>query len=403
MLTPYAAGKTVVPGAVRALGVLDLDAGNLDAANARFEELLATGAQSYEALVFPRRDRRAAQGSERAMRFYSRVTGGEYALPAQQRVARLKADQSGIEAGLTHLDELARSQPQFGPDVVQSKAGLLSALGDEKRGHEGTGRWPDAVIRTSSTCAWTAYFCTSATDREDAAIKELRAMLAERPGDATLQNALGYTLADHDTRLDEAQSLIAAALAQTPDNAAVLDSMGWLLYRQGKPRRGREIPGEGADGSAATRNSTCTSAKRSGRPATRPPRARPGRTGSSGIQTTKSSASGSSARGPDADGGHRACAHARIAAFAHAWCLRVAGCASETAGRSNRRRPRGQHDPIPRFRNGWPRDASHSPRRVRVAAAVSSGSSAPNARNCPFVGRSVQVACRSSRTAKHSN
>jgi Tfp pilus assembly protein PilF len=50
-----------------------------------------------------------------------------------------------------------------------------------------------------------------------------------------LQNALGYTLADHDTRLDEAQKLIAEALAKTPDNAAVLDSMGWLLFRQGKP------------------------------------------------------------------------------------------------------------------------------------------------------------------------
>ena len=50
-----------------------------------------------------------------------------------------------------------------------------------------------------------------------------------------VQNALGYTLADQDRQLEEAHGLIAAALAQTPDSAAVLDSMGWVLFRQGRP------------------------------------------------------------------------------------------------------------------------------------------------------------------------
>jgi Tfp pilus assembly protein PilF len=34
--------------------------------------------------------------------------------------------------------------------------------------------------------------------------------------------------------LPEARQLLTAALAQSPDSAAVLDSMGWLLYREGK-------------------------------------------------------------------------------------------------------------------------------------------------------------------------
>ena len=234
MLTPYATGKTVIPGALRALGVLDLDANNLDAANTRFEELLSTGAQSYEALYYLGVIAERRKDPDRAIRYYARVTGGDYALPAQQRVARLKSDQSGVSAGLTHLDELARSQPQYGPNVVQSKAGLLSALGDEKQAlrvlDAGLERYPDVTdIRMERV------FLNERMGHEDAAIKDLRAMLAERPGDATLQNALGYTLADHDMRLDEAHKLITAALDQTPDSAAVLDSMGWLLYRQGKP------------------------------------------------------------------------------------------------------------------------------------------------------------------------
>ena len=74
---------------------------------------------------------------------------------------------------------------------------------------------------------------SSSSGKDEAAIRELRAILAERPGDAHVQNALGYTLADHDRNLAEARQLVAAALAQSPDNAATLDSMGWVLFREG--------------------------------------------------------------------------------------------------------------------------------------------------------------------------
>ena len=46
-------------------------------------------------------------------------------------------------------------------------------------------------------------------------------------------NALGYTLADRNERLDEAFALVSRALKLRPDSPAVLDSMGWVLYRQG--------------------------------------------------------------------------------------------------------------------------------------------------------------------------
>jgi Tfp pilus assembly protein PilF len=93
----------------------------------------------------------------------------------------------------------------------------------------GLARYPDVMeLRMDRV------FLYERTGREETATRELRAMLADRPGDATLQNALGYTLADRNLRLDEAETLLNAALAQTPDNAAVLDSMGWLLHRQGK-------------------------------------------------------------------------------------------------------------------------------------------------------------------------
>jgi tetratricopeptide (TPR) repeat protein len=231
VLTPYASGATVVPGAVRSLGVMDLDRGDLDAAARRFEDLLSTGAQSTEALYFLGSIADRREDPERALRYYTRVTSGDYALVAQGRAARIKAQQSGLDTGLQHLEDFARDHPQRGPDVVAARAGLASGLDDDARAisilDAGLRQYPDSLdLRMARVFAW------ERAGEADAAVRELRELLGQRPGDAVVQNALGYTLADHERQLDEAHALVTAALVQTPDNAAVLDSMGWVLYRQ---------------------------------------------------------------------------------------------------------------------------------------------------------------------------
>ena len=58
-------------------------------------------------------------------------------------------------------------------------------------------------------------------------------MIALRPDHAHAHNALGYTLADRSERLDEARQLIETALKLAPEDPFIMDSMGWVLYRQG--------------------------------------------------------------------------------------------------------------------------------------------------------------------------
>jgi tetratricopeptide (TPR) repeat protein len=64
--------------------------------------------------------------------------------------------------------------------------------------------------------------------------RALRGVLAKDPQDANALNSLGYMLADHGQRLDEAVDLVQRALKIEPTNPSFLDSLGWAYFRQGK-------------------------------------------------------------------------------------------------------------------------------------------------------------------------
>jgi tetratricopeptide (TPR) repeat protein len=70
--------------------------------------------------------------------------------------------------------------------------------------------------------------------RVSAALRELSLVVKARPNDPAALNALGFTLADHAKELSRARKLIERAHAAAPRNAAILDSLGWVLFRQGR-------------------------------------------------------------------------------------------------------------------------------------------------------------------------
>jgi tetratricopeptide (TPR) repeat protein len=87
----------------------------------------------------------------------------------------------------------------------------------------------------------------------DKAAEQLQTLLKRKPDDATYNNDLGYIWADHDMKLPEAEKLIRKALEEDrkerqkedpkddKDNPAFLDSMGWVLYKQGKFKEAKEF------------------------------------------------------------------------------------------------------------------------------------------------------------------
>ncbi len=93
----------------------------------------------------------------------------------------------------------------------------------------------------------------SGARRFDRAEEQLRAVLELDPGDAGAHNDLGYQLADLGRQLDEAERLVRRALEldrvkrgerledDGGENAAYLDSLGWVLFRRGRLAEARAL------------------------------------------------------------------------------------------------------------------------------------------------------------------
>jgi tetratricopeptide (TPR) repeat protein len=64
--------------------------------------------------------------------------------------------------------------------------------------------------------------------------RHLKKLIKLQPDNAHAYNALGYSLADRNLRLPEAYVLIRKANELAPKDPYIMDSLGWVLYRQGK-------------------------------------------------------------------------------------------------------------------------------------------------------------------------
>jgi tetratricopeptide (TPR) repeat protein len=217
----------------RALADIDFQLGNREGAAKRFSNLVSNGRFVYESLFYLGAIAEQRESWDDALQLYSRVTSGELAMAAQTRAARIKMNRQGLDAGLKHLEEFAATRPQYRIDAVTARATLLADSGD--RGGAlalldgALKEYPDSV-----ELRFARIFQLEAADKVDESIADLRKLVADRPGDPAAINALGYTLVDRTRHQREGLKLIEQALAQTPDNGAVLDSMGWALHRSGR-------------------------------------------------------------------------------------------------------------------------------------------------------------------------
>lgn len=215
------------------VAILALQQNDLDTAETQLKHLLELEfgdrnlVNYYLGQVMEARKNEAA-----AIDYYGQVGLSEPFLNARNRQAMLLARAGKLDEARQVLQQTATMHPAERVALGQSEAQLLR---DAKRYAEAL-EVLERLLKSNPGNAELLYDSALVADRLDkvALVEErLRQVIALQPENAHAYNALGYTFAERNMRLDEARELVARALALLPEDAFIIDSMGWVLYRQG--------------------------------------------------------------------------------------------------------------------------------------------------------------------------
>lgn len=167
-----------------------------------------------------------------ARNWYSQVGKGPQYLPSQVRLAFIEAQAGEFDAGLARIGKLGSNTAERVQLVL-----IQSELAREaKRYDRADALLAQALQRYPRTpeLLYERGLILELKDQPAAAERDFRQLLKIRPNDEQALNALGYVLANRTTRYAEAHQLIEKALKLAPDNPMIIDSMGWVLYKQGR-------------------------------------------------------------------------------------------------------------------------------------------------------------------------
>jgi tetratricopeptide (TPR) repeat protein len=188
----------------------------------------------------------AGQGAELLGRFdeaiawYSQVTTGERAVVAVLREAFLLAQTNRLEEA---RNVLARMRVQRNPAILiesfEAESAILRQAGQISEAFDILGQGLE-LLPGNTRLIYAQALVAVELGKIDFAEQALRSVIQREPGNAAALNALGYTLADLTDRLGEAEELIQAAYAIAPNEASIVDSMGWIAYRQGRLREAEQ-------------------------------------------------------------------------------------------------------------------------------------------------------------------
>ena len=274
LLEQVLAENPQLPEAIRAMAFLMLTENELEEAKTYFETLRPDARYKNEAFFYLGRIAETEDQYLQAMRSYSRVTEGNNAIEAQLRVAHLLyTNLDDQEGALLHLREFGAANPLYKSEMLVGQSNILIQLGRQIEAMglltEELKQSPDDETLHAARTQLYVLQTQTAIDAEDyrmanrilnngldsypdnvslryvqsllyqqqeklrPAVTILESLIEDYPNDAGFLNALGYLLTDKMDRHVEAKAYLDKALSTEPDNPAIMDSMGWVLFKLG--------------------------------------------------------------------------------------------------------------------------------------------------------------------------
>ena len=216
------------------LGLLRFQQEKYDVAQASFNRLVQRRQREDEGRYYLGRIEEEQGNLQAAVDEFQQVGRGQYYMNAKARIATLYVELDGLEKAQRYLNGL-RNDISASEGVVElyliegqllhDEGFYIAAMDLYSKGLQEFPGHNDLLYARALTA--------EKIDRIDLLEVDLKAILLEYPDNAIALNALGYTLADHNLRINEALGYIKRALEIRPDDPAVIDSMGWVQFRLG--------------------------------------------------------------------------------------------------------------------------------------------------------------------------
>ncbi|MCC2655450.1 MAG: hypothetical protein K0Q76_558 [Panacagrimonas sp.] len=216
-----------------ALGVMAFTDSEYEQAERLFAPLAADPERGGDASYQLGRIAEARREWDKALEHYRKVNTGGQAIEAAVRQAAVMTRLGKAAEGRALIDQLRRQFPPLAPRLTLAEAEMLL---DANLNDEALSVYDQALQKSpeDSGLLYGRSLVHERMGRFPQAEADLRRILASDKDDARAMNALGYMLAVNTDRFEEAHKLIEAALQRSPDDAAVIDSMGWVLYKLGR-------------------------------------------------------------------------------------------------------------------------------------------------------------------------
>lgn len=216
-----------------AMGVLSLQLDDVDTAENYLKQGLILGYKEEDLIrLYLGQISEKRKQLDEAAAWYSSVDEGEYYLTAQTHYADILGKQGKVDQARKVLQTARVRNNQERVQLVLAEARLLREAKQFKDVYEVLSRalekFPDAP-----DLLYERGLAADKLNRLAIAEQDLRKLIQLKPDYAHAYNALGYTLADRTDRLHEALDLIKQALKLSPEEPAIMDSMGWVQYRLG--------------------------------------------------------------------------------------------------------------------------------------------------------------------------
>lgn len=229
------------PQALFTIGLLGLESKRNALAQKYFEKLVETGEYQSEAHYYLARIADNQQEYVEAIGHYEQVTEGDSVFDAQIRTAELYGTIGEIEKGRGYITALkSTAGEQMLPRLIQAEARILRDAGENAESlnvlSAGVEQFP-----TDGSLRYTRALVAEGQGQTELFKSDLEKLIANDPENAHALNALGYHFAESNTNLDEAQQMLEKANSLLPDDPAIMDSLGWLYYRQGDMEKSLEF------------------------------------------------------------------------------------------------------------------------------------------------------------------